>query len=43
MINLRSILNRRLGVMLPFVTIDAMPASAPAKVAIALDRFGLSF
>jgi serine kinase of HPr protein (carbohydrate metabolism regulator) len=32
-----------LGVGLPFVTIDAMPASAPAKVDLALDRFGLKF
>lgn len=30
-----------LGVMLPLVTIDAMTASAPSKVAIALDRMGL--
>jgi len=27
----------------PFVTIDAMPASAPAKVDIALDRLGRKF
>jgi serine kinase of HPr protein (carbohydrate metabolism regulator) len=32
-----------LGVGLPFVTIDAMPASAPAKVDLALDRLGLKF
>ena len=32
-----------LGVMLPLVTIDAMTASAPSKVAVALDRMGLSF
>ena len=32
-----------LGVMLPLVTIDAMTASAPSKVAIALDRMGLRF
>ena len=32
-----------LGVKLPFVTIDAMAASAPAKVAVALDRLGLNF
>lgn len=32
-----------LGVMLPLVTIDAMTASAPSKVAIALDRMGLKF
>ena len=32
-----------LGVNLPFVTIDAMPASAPAKVDIALDRLGRKF
>lgn len=30
-----------LGVDLPLVTIDAMTASAPSKVAIALDRMGL--
>jgi serine kinase of HPr protein (carbohydrate metabolism regulator) len=30
-----------LGVRLPFVTIDAMTASAPSKVALALDRIGL--
>ena len=30
-----------LGVNLPFITIDAMPASAASKVAIALDRMGL--
>jgi serine kinase of HPr protein (carbohydrate metabolism regulator) len=30
-----------LGVSLPFVTIDAMTASAPSKVALALDRMGL--
>lgn len=29
-----------LGVKLPFVTIDAMTASAPSKVALALDRMG---
>jgi len=32
-----------LGVRLPFITIDAMTASAPAKVALALDRMGLKF
>jgi len=32
-----------LGVKVPFVTIDAMTASAPSKVAIALDRMGLKF
>jgi serine kinase of HPr protein (carbohydrate metabolism regulator) len=32
-----------LAVKLPFVTIDAMAASAPAKVAVALDRLGLNF
>jgi serine kinase of HPr protein (carbohydrate metabolism regulator) len=32
-----------LGVGLPLISIDAMTASAPAKVAIALDRMGLSF
>ena len=30
-----------LGVKLPLVTIDAMSASAPSKVALALDRMGL--
>ena len=30
-----------LGVSLPIVTIDAMTASAPSKVALALDRMGL--
>jgi serine kinase of HPr protein (carbohydrate metabolism regulator) len=32
-----------LGVRLPIITIDAMTASAPAKVALALDRMGLMF
>ena len=32
-----------LGVRLPLVSIDAMTASAPAKVAVALDRMGLRF
>lgn len=32
-----------LGVQLPIITVDAMTASAPAKVALALDRMGLSF
>ena len=32
-----------LGVTLPLVSIDAMTASAPAKVAVALDRMGLRF
>lgn len=32
-----------LGVNLPFITIDAMPASAASKVDIALDRMGLRF
>jgi serine kinase of HPr protein (carbohydrate metabolism regulator) len=31
-----------LGVKLPLITIDAMTASAPSKVAIALDRMGLN-
>lgn len=31
-----------LGVPLPLVTIDAMTASAPSKVALALDRLGLA-
>jgi serine kinase of HPr protein (carbohydrate metabolism regulator) len=30
-----------LGVQLPLFTIDAMTASAPAKVAVALDRLGI--
>lgn len=30
-----------LGVKLPLITIDALTASAPSKVAIALDRMGL--
>jgi hypothetical protein len=30
-----------LGVPLPLITIDAMTASAPSKVALALDRMGL--
>ena len=32
-----------LGISLPFVTIDAMTASAPSKVALGLDRLGLKF
>ena len=32
-----------LGVSVPLISIDAMSASAPAKVAIALDRMGLKF
>ena len=32
-----------LGVKLPLITIDAMTASAPSKVALALDRMGLRF
>jgi len=32
-----------LGVSLPLVSIDAMTASAPSKVALALDRMGLTF
>lgn len=32
-----------LGLKIPLVTIDAMTASAPSKVAIALDRMGLKF
>ena len=30
-----------LGVKLPLISIDAMAASAPSKVALALDRMGL--
>ena len=32
-----------LGLSLPLVSIDAMTASAPAKVALALERMGLEF
>jgi hypothetical protein len=32
-----------LGVPLPLISIDAMTASAPSKVALALDRNGLRF
>jgi serine kinase of HPr protein (carbohydrate metabolism regulator) len=32
-----------LGIALPLITIDAMTASAPSKVALALDRMGLKF
>ena len=32
-----------LGVRLPLITIDALTASAPAKVALGLDRLGLRF
>ena len=32
-----------LGVSLPLVSIDAMTASAPSKVALGLDRMGLAF
>lgn len=32
-----------LGVRLPLISIDAMTASAPSKVALALDRLGLKF
>jgi serine kinase of HPr protein (carbohydrate metabolism regulator) len=32
-----------LGLLVPLVTIDAMTASAPSKVALALDRMGLKF
>ena len=32
-----------LGIRLPLVTIDAIPASAPSKVDLALDRMGLKF
>ena len=32
-----------LGVKLPLISIDAMTASAPSKVALALDRMGLKF
>lgn len=32
-----------LGISVPLISVDAMTASAPSKVAIALDRFGLRF
>src|SRR5215210_5379320 len=32
-----------LGVSLPLISVDAMAASAPSKVALALDRMGLKF
>ena len=32
-----------LGISLPLVSIDAMSASAPSKLALALDRMGLKF
>ena len=32
-----------LGAFIPLVSIDAMSASAPSKVAVALDRLGLKF
>jgi serine kinase of HPr protein (carbohydrate metabolism regulator) len=32
-----------LGIALPLITIDALTASAPSKVALALDRMGLKF
>ena len=32
-----------LGVKLPIISIDAMTASAPSKVAVALDRMGLKY
>lgn len=32
-----------LGIRLPLITIDAMTASAPSKVVLALDRMGLNF
>jgi serine kinase of HPr protein (carbohydrate metabolism regulator) len=32
-----------LGIKLPLITIDAMTASAPSKVVLALDRMGLNF
>jgi serine kinase of HPr protein (carbohydrate metabolism regulator) len=32
-----------LGIPLPLITIDAMTASAPSKVALGLDRMGLKF
>lgn len=32
-----------LGVPIPLISVDAMTASAPSKVALALDRLGLKF
>ena len=32
-----------LGVAVPLISVDAMTASAPSKVAVALDRLGLTF
>ena len=32
-----------LGVGVPLISVDAMTASAPSKVALALDRLGLKF
>jgi len=32
-----------LGVTLPLISVDAMTASAPSKVALGLDRLGLKF
>ena len=32
-----------LGVGIPLISVDAMTASAPSKVAVALDRLGLKF
>lgn len=32
-----------LGISLPLITVDAMTASASAKVALGLDRYGLKF
>ena len=32
-----------LDVGLPLISVDAMTASAPSKVAVALDRLGLTF
>jgi serine kinase of HPr protein (carbohydrate metabolism regulator) len=32
-----------LGIQLPLISVDAMTASAPSKVALALDRMGLRF
>ena len=32
-----------LGIALPLISVDAMTASAPSKVALALDRLGLKF
>ena len=34
---------QQLGIGVPLITVDAMTASAPSKVALALDRLGVKF